>query len=210
MIAPGTAIAGTTRRHPGPMATMGAALAAFGVLSAIRGDPRFWAFVIVIALLAWIVSAVEARGGFSRALAWSITALGVLHLCGGLLPPIDGPTFYETWLIDGVLKFDQAVHFYGSVVSTLFAWEVLARYLDPSTTTAYNHAMLAAGFALGKGALNEVIEFLLSANLNIIYAGSSLNTEWDLVFNTAGVMAAAMYLRMTRLARATTFVQPDS
>ncbi len=195
MIGPGTAMRLTLRHHPGPMLTVALAMLASGALALVRGDPRFWAFLIVMSILTAVVSMIDHRAGFTRPLAWMIAVLGVAHLAGGLLPPVEGATFYETWLIPGALKFDQAVHLYGSVVSTIFAWQILNRYLDHERTTATTHAVLAAGFGLGKGALNEVIEFLLAAQFRGIYPGAGTNTEWDLVFNLAGVIAAAMVLR---------------
>jgi hypothetical protein len=189
MTGPGALVLQSARRHRGPYALAGAALAAFGALSAARGDHRYWAFVVVLTALAPIVAAVDGHVRIPRRVAWMLATLGVLHLCGGLLPPVDGATFYETWIVRGVLKFDQAVHFYGSIVVTVLGWRMFG-----------GRAVRAAAFGLAGGVLNEVVEMGLATRLVAMHAGSLGNTEWDLVFDVAGVVAAAAWLAMRRRA----------
>lgn len=182
MTLPGRAIAGTVRRHPGPAAFVAAALVAFAALSAARADRHFWAFLLVSSGMAAVVSVVDARRPMNRRIMWMLAALGVLHLCGGLLPPVDGPTFYETWLVRGVLKFDQAVHFYGSAVATAAVWQASAR------RPLRARATLAATVGLALGLALEVIEH---AGNGVIRAGDIENTRWDVIFDVAGVLIAA-------------------
>jgi hypothetical protein len=183
------------RRHPAAVATFAAYTAAFCAFAGSRSDGRLWAFLLVLAVVYLAVCLTERAARLSRGVVWGLAGLGLAHLCGGLLPsPTGALTMYETWLLPGVLKYDQCVHFAGSVVATFVAWQLLGRYLDLGRTSAAVQAQLAAVVGLGKGAVNEVFEFLAAASIPGMVIGDGANTGWDLVFNLAGVAAAAVWL----------------
>jgi hypothetical protein len=183
------------RRHPGPVSVLAVYTAGFAGLAAVRSDSRLWAFLMVLGVVYVAVAATERAARLSPGVVWALAGLGFAHLSGGLLPsPTGALTMYETWLLPGVLKYDQAVHFSGSVIATFVAWQLLGRYLDLERTSVLVQAQLAAVVGLGKGALNEVFEFLAAASIPGMVIGDGANTGWDLVFNLAGVAAAAVWL----------------
>jgi hypothetical protein len=158
----------------------GLAIVAF---AAARGDRRVVAYILVVGSGAAIAAAVHRRRPdvLTPDLTAALAACATLHLAGGLLP--GHPVFYETWLIEHVLKFDQLVHF--TVTATL---TVAARRLTGSTTKA-------VAIALAAGIGNEVFEALSSLRFADAYVGGFTNAGWDLVFNAFGAASAAVALR---------------
>ena len=171
-----------------------ALLTGFSAFALARGDRRSVAYLVT-----WSVLAALARAAHRR---WPLppTTLGLLvvasgvHLAGGLVPSPDhgAPILYETWLVDGVLKFDQIAHAALSGIVTLACFQVLGHLLDPARAPVAVRATLATLVAWGFGAANELFEFLSALRFDDSYAGDLTNAGWDLAFNTAGSLAAAV------------------
>ena len=79
-----------------------------------------------------------------------------------------------------------------SGVVTLAAFQVLGHLLDPDRAPAGVRALLAMLVAWGFGAANELFEFLSALRFDDSYAGDLTNAGWDLAFNTAGSITAAI------------------
>ena len=152
------------------------AIAAF---AAARGDRRVVAYLLVVGTGAAVVGAIHRRRPdvLTPNLTAALAACAALHVAGGLLP--GHPVFYETWLIEHVLKFDQLVHF--TVTATL---TVYAKRLTGSTPKA-----VAIALALGVG--NELFEAASSLRFADAYVGGFTNAGWDLVFNAFGAATVA-------------------
>jgi hypothetical protein len=158
-----------------------AAVAVFGIAA---GERRVAAYLLVLGLC--FVPIALAR--FSRPMQWALACGGVLHLLGGVAP--GRPIFYETWLIGGVLKYDQAAHFAISAIVTVALWEAVGRHVDDAKVRAGIVVLMAMGF----GALNEAFEFLSALRFADAFVGDAANTGWDLVFNAFGAASAAAWL----------------
>ncbi|MBI2168888.1 MAG: hypothetical protein HYU28_05225 [Actinobacteria bacterium] len=199
MIGPGRAVRDVIQRHPGPLAAKFTYVAAFVSFGLIRGDDRVWSYVFVITVLLVTVSFIHRVARFSRPVAWALAASGAVHMAGGILPsPERGAAIlYETWLIDGLLKYDQLAHLFGTAVITVACWELLAHYLDHAKATPAGHAALAAVMGIGFGAVNEVYEFLSSTRFSGLFIGGFQNMGWDLVFNLFGAAAAGLFLGLS-------------
>lgn len=209
MSAPGSSLLALPRRHPAAVATFLAYTVGFVVLARSRSDERVWAFLVVLVVVYAAVAATDRAAALSRGVLWALVGLGFAHLCGGLLPsPTGAVTLYETWIAPGLLKYDQAVHFIGSVIATFVGWQLLGRYLDLDRTSPAVQAQLAAVAGLGKGVVNEVFEFLAAASIPGMVIGDGANTGWDLVFNLAGVAAASLWLATAGVARRTPAPEP--
>ena len=155
----------------------------------LAGDRRVWAYLTVCLVLTAVVATAHAAARFSRGLLAMLLVLGCLHLAGGLLPSGTG-VLYGYWLVDGVLKYDQAVHAFGSIAATWASWQLAGHYLDLARTPPRAQALLACLGGMGKGAINEVVEFVSGGT----HVGGYANTGWDLVFDLAGCLAMAVYL----------------
>jgi hypothetical protein len=199
---PGYAIYRLARAMPVQAACWALVVAAFVAVSVFRGDGRVWAYVTVVLVCTAVVAMVDRSVGFSDAAIWLLVLTGTLHLAGGLLPDLTGDgVLYDTWLVSGVLRYDQVVHMIGSAAATVGSWQLIGSWLDLSRTPVRTQAYVAAIAGLGKGALNEVIEFLIAVRLPAAHVGGYENTGWDLVFDVAGCVAAAVFLVWSRAPR---------
>ena len=171
-----------------------ALLAGFAAFSIARGDRRILAYLVTWSILAALTRAAHRRWPLPPTTLGLLLAASGVHLAGGLLPsPTPGaPIFYETWLVDGVLKFDQVAHAAMSGVVTLAAFQLLDHLLDPDRAPAGTRALLAMLVAWGFGAANELFEFLSSLRFDDSHAGDLTNAGWDLAFNTAGSATVAL------------------
>ena len=195
---PGRRIAELAADEPGLALVWGAVLSVLAVLAVVTADTRIWAYLTVCLVLTAVVATAHAAARFSRGLLTMLLVLGCLHLAGGLVPSTSG-VLYDYWLVDGVLRYDQAVHAFGSMAATWASWQLAGAYLDLSRTPARAQALIACLGGMGKGAINEVVEFLWGG----AHVGGYTNTGWDLVFDLAGCVAMAVYLTQSRAARRT-------
>ncbi len=186
---PGRRIADLAAEQPLLAGVWALVLASVAGAAVVTGDRRVWAYVTVCLVMTAVVATAHAAARFSRALLGMLVALGVLHLAGGLVPS-SGGVLYDYWLVDGVLRYDQAVHVFGSVTATWASWQLVGAYLDLGRTPPRAQALIACLGGMGKGAINEVVEFVSGGR----YVGGYLNTGWDLVFDLAGCVAMAVYL----------------
>jgi Predicted membrane protein (DUF2238) len=184
-----------------------AAVAGFGIA---RGNRRVIAYLIVWSLLALLIRAGHRRWPLPRVTLIALTVAGAVHLAGGLLPsPEHGaPIFYETWLVPGVLKFDQAAHAFISAVVTVAVFQALGHVIDDSRAGRGVRAIVAMLVCWGFGAANELFEFLSALRFTDAYVGGLDNTGWDLAFNTLGGVLAAIACVASRPARHRVGVTP--
>ena len=170
----------------------GGAIVAFALA---RGDHRAYAYLAVTALLLTGATLVDRRVRFQPHLLAFLGASLVLHLCGGLLPGVDEKILYDQWIVTGVLKVDQLVHFVSCAALTLACSSIIGRWLRPGVAPA-GPAFVAALMACGFGAANELFEFLASLLLHDLDVGGQDNTGWDLAFNLAGAVTVATWLSL--------------
>jgi uncharacterized membrane protein YjdF len=173
------------------LAGQAAAVAGFGIA---RGNRRVIAYLVVWSLLDLLIRAGHRRWPLPRATVAALAVAGAVHLAGGLLPsPEQGaPIFYETWLIPGVLKFDQAAHAFISAVVTVAVFQALRHVVDDERAGPALRAVLAMLVCWGIGAANELFEFLSALRFPDAYVGGLENTGWDLAFNTVGGVLAGI------------------
>jgi hypothetical protein len=168
-----------------------AAVVGFGLA---RSNRRVIAYLIVWSLLALLIRAGHRRWPLPRATLIALTVAGAVHLAGGLLPsPEHGaPIFYETWLVPGVLKFDQAAHAFISAVVTVAVFQALGHVVDHRRAGPGIRAIIAMLVCWGFGAANELFEFLSALRFPDAYVGGLANIGWDLAFNSLGGVLAAI------------------
>jgi hypothetical protein len=177
-----------------------AAVVGFGIA---RGNRRVVAYLIVWSLLALLIRAGHRRWPLPRLTLIALTVAGAVHLAGGLLPsPEQGaPIFYETWLVPGVLKFDQAAHAFISAVVTVAVFQALGHVIDDGRAGRGVRAIVAMLVCWGFGAANELFEFLSALRFADAYVGGLDNTGWDLAFNALGGVLAAIACVASRPSR---------
>ena len=130
----------------------------------------------------------DARHHFSTRVLWGLAAWGALHMAGGMIPISEGRVFYNFWLLPFV-RFDHLVHAIGFGFAGMAFWESVRPTVDRSSGAAIT---LIGG--LGFGAVNEMIEFLITRVVPDTNIGEFENTGWDLVANTVGAAVAAWWV----------------
>lgn len=185
-----------------------AAVIGFGVA---RGNRRVIAYLIVWSLLALLIRAGHRRWPLPKPTLVALAIAGAVHLAGGLLPsPEQGaPIFYETWLVPGVLKFDQAAHAFISAVVTVAVFQLLGHVIDDGRAGPGLRAILAMLVCWGFGAGNELFEFLSALRFADAYVGGLDNAGWDLAFNSLGGVLAAIGCAALAPPRSRTGVAPE-
>jgi hypothetical protein len=127
----------------------------------------------------------------------------LMHLAGGLVAvPADWPisgsrVLYSWWVIPKFLKFDNLVHTYGFGVTTWICWQGLAASLRSQgkpVLPTLGRLTLAAAAGQGFGALNEVLEFVVTLLVPNTNVGGYVNTGWDLVCNLLGSLMAVLLI----------------
>ena len=77
------------RRNAESTTALASAVVFFAGLSLVRHNTaRLWPYLEVVAVLVISTALADRAAHFSRAMVGALTALMILHLCGGLLPPI--------------------------------------------------------------------------------------------------------------------------
>jgi hypothetical protein len=176
---------------------LGGGLAALSFALA-RGDHRAFSYAAVGAVLVLGIVLADRtahyRPALLAALGWGASA----HLAGGLLPggQPDADILYDRWLVVGVVKFDQLVHFGCSVVLALAVHELLRAWMRPGGGTV-GPAVIAGLGAVGLGGFNEAFEYLASLGGAGAFVGGYDNTGWDLVFDVAGAATGALWLALS-------------
>ena len=173
------------------LAGQAAAVIGFGVA---RGSRRVVAYLIVWSLLALLIRAGHRRWPLPQSTQIALAVAGAVHLAGGLLPSpeLGAPIFYETWLVPGVLKFDQAAHAFISAVVTVAVFQSLGHVIDDDRAGPGLRAILAMLVCWGFGAANELFEFLSALRFADAYVGGLDNAGWDLAFNALGGVLAGI------------------
>jgi hypothetical protein len=184
------------------------AVAAYG---AAQGNRRVVAYLGVWSLLALLIRAGHRRWPLPPATLVALAGAGLLHLAGGLLPsPSDGsPILYETWLIAGLLKFDQAAHAVISAVVTVAVFQALGHVIDDRRAGPGVRAVTAMLVCWGFGAANELFEFLSALRFADAYVGGLDNAGWDLAFNSVGGVVAAIGCGASTRSGAGAGIAPD-
>ncbi len=192
-------------KHPlGPLVGFTLAYFAAGLLLILaRRDYEFLVYIGFMAAVMALVLHVHRRVSLALASLWGMSVWGLLHLAGGLVAvpedwPISGlPVLYSWWLIPDVLKFDNVVHTYGFGMTTWVCWQGLASSLsDPGQPVriTVGRLTLAAAAGQGFGALNEVLEFVVTLIVPNTNVGGYVNTGWDLVCNLLGSVVAVVVI----------------
>jgi hypothetical protein len=173
------------------------------ILILVRQDYEFLVYLGVMAAVTALILHVHRRVNLVLASLWGMSVWGLLHLAGGLVAvPADWPVsgsqvLYSWWLIPRFLKFDNIVHAYGFGLATWICWQGLAASLHSQNQPArptVGRLTLAAAAGQGFGALNEVLEFIVTLVVPNTNVGGYVNTGWDLVCNLLGSLLAVLLI----------------
>lgn len=158
-------------------------------------SPFVWFYVTVTVLVTVALGLVHRSVGFPASLVWSLAAIAVGNLAGGVLL-VEGNTLY-VFRLGGLVPYDLLFHSLASMVGGWAAVVVVEVWHGraTSTVTAITVAVLVAA---GAGAVVEIVEFtgtLLFPNTNV---GDYRNNMLDLVANLAGAVGGAAIAALRR------------
>lgn len=179
-----------------------ALLAGFGAGFIARRNAEFLIYLGVIVFFLSLIGATRNRVDYTLASLTGLTVWAALHLAGGGIP-VRGGVLYNVILIPlsenwPVLRYDQLVHIWGFGAATL----VMADVLRTAAADLRRHpaatgvVLVMAG--LGVGALNEIVEFLVTLAVPESGVGGYINTSLDLCADLIGALLALICLRFCR------------
>jgi len=172
---------------------------AFTTVFIVQGNFEFIGYVVVLCIILGVVLASVKHVDYPNFVLWGLLAWSALHLLGGTLMG-NGKVIYTLILYPmigepyNILKYDQVVHAFGFFMATLVMYYVLKKYLTrPFGWMAVGIVVAMAG--LGLGALNEIVEFIMTVTLPNTNVGGYENTAIDLVSNFIGAVLAVLFLK---------------
>ena len=181
------------RAHPRLIAAVALYYAGFLGLGIATDNAQVPYYAAFMAILLGIVGFWDARRHYSPAVLWGLALWGALHMAGGMVPVSEGRVLYNVWLLPFV-RFDHVVHAVGFGFAGMAFWESVRHTVDSRAASGAAITMMGG---LGFGALNELVEFLITRVVPDTNIGEFENTGWDLVANTIGAAAAALWVRQS-------------
>ncbi|MFW6119072.1 MAG: DUF2238 domain-containing protein [Planctomycetota bacterium] len=176
---------------------------ALGGMALARLNYEFVIYGLVIVFFFALIVVGQRRVEFTPFVLWGLTVWGLMHMAGGTVF-LGGRRLYDVLLVPimpsvEILKYDQLVHMVGFGFATLVAYHLLRPNLRerPVSWKTLSVIVLLAG--MGLGALNEVVEFVVTVVVPESGVGGYLNTALDLVFNTVGALLAVAWINLQRL-----------
>lgn len=178
------------RAHLGLVAFVVVYYIGFLTLGFATGSGQVLYYAGFLAVLFAVVAFQDSRRHFSNVVLWGLALWGAMHMAGGLIPVAEDRVLYNVWLLP-FLRFDHLVHAVGFGFAGLAFWESVRAEVD--RTDVSGAAMVMIG-GLGFGALNEMVEFLITRLVPDTNIGGFENAGWDLVANTIGAALAALWV----------------
>ena len=183
-------------RAPLSVAAIGiAAGLALGVATAAPGLP---VYATVLLLGAAVATALHLRVGLTDLAIWGLVIFALGHVAGGMIPVGDG-VLYGQWLVGRTVRYDNVQHAWGFGIAGRVVWEALRPRLSGATRPHLVAAVIVLLGGMGLGAVNEVVEYILTKTLPATNVGGYENTARDLIANFVGAaIAAALTARSAR------------
>ncbi|MFH1849733.1 MAG: DUF2238 domain-containing protein [archaeon] len=165
----------------------------FTALAFVRGNFEFLYYItILLALLVFIVF-YQKKLHLSIHILAGLSLVGCLHFAGGNLY-FGGQRLYEIYFLP-FLRFDNIVHFFGTITATFVCYNMLRSHLDNIRYDKYILCLILVIMAMGLGALNEVLEFGAVVFLGAAQqVGDYFNNALDLLFNLTGSVIACFFI----------------
>ena len=164
----------------------------YGVIAGSRLTLTYTVIVVGAGLL---VAALHVRVRFSRGVLWAVALWGLLHMAGGLIEFDGDAVLYNVDLRLGPVRYDRLVHAFGFGTTAVASWQAMRNRL--AVAPGIVAGVIAALAGMGVGALNEVVEFVMSQTMETNVGGYE-NTGYDLIANTIGCTIAGIWVARRR------------
>jgi hypothetical protein len=183
------------REHALLIASATIYIAAFTMYGVIAESRLTIAYAVIVVLAGLLVTALHVRVGFSRGVLWALALWGLLHMAGGLIEFENDSVLYNVDLGLGPIRYDRLVHAFGFGTAAVASWQAMRNRLAVTPGTVAG--VIAALAGMGVGALNEVVEFIMSQTMETNVGGYE-NTGFDLIANTIGCTIAGVWVARRR------------
>ena len=191
----GRRLGATVRQQRGPVAVVVIGTVLLLTLGIATGQDNWPVYAAVVLGGAAAVTRLHVRVGLSTPTIWGLVVFALGHLAGGMVPVGDG-VLYQLWLVDGVLRYDNVQHAVGFGVVGRAVWETLQHRLAPAERDRPAVALwIVVLGAAAAGAVNEIVEYLLTLVLPEHQVGGYDNTARDLIANLLGGLAVGWWTR---------------
>ena len=172
----------------------------FGAFFLARMNYEFIIYVGIIVLALGLIAISINRVTYSLDALIGLTAWSALHLAGGGVAVGNG-RLYDVLLVRlsaayPIFRYDQLVHVWGFGVSTLVMFSLLNAGLKRPIERRIGLWIVLVMAGLGMGALNEIIEFLVSILVPRSGVGGYINTSLDLCADFIGALLGVLYIRL--------------
>jgi len=178
-------------------------LLTFGTVFVLRKNFEFAIYVGVIVACLALVTLTFWRVAYSIATLWGLTIWSIMHMAGGGIY-INGVRLYDIIIITlsqtyPILRYDQVVHTFGFAAATLTMFDLLRLLLKENLNRFIALSVVVIMAGLGVGALNEIVEALVSAIIPSSGVGGYLNTSLDLIADLIGAIIAMAFIKLRYL-----------
>jgi hypothetical protein len=175
-------------------------LTGFGVRFLARQNFEFLIYIGVILFFLGVIGITLRKIDYTTGSLIGLTVWAAMHLAGGGIAIGDG-VLYDLILIPvsktwPILRYDQLVHIWGFGSATVVLFDVLRSVAPKPLNKPVATGILLVMGGLGFGALNEIVEFIVSSSIPESGVGGYLNTSLDLCANLIGALLALVYIRL--------------
>lgn len=167
----------------------------FSILEVLKRNYEFLYYTIIISILVLIVVVYREKLHLTIPVISGLTILGALHVLGGNI--FVGETrLFDLWLVPNFFRYDNLVHTFSSMVTTLVVYNLVAPILY-SKIRAHSFLLLIilVLMVMGVGALYEIIELgavvVFGAALRV---GDYMNNALDLFYNFLGSIVTGLFV----------------
>ena len=194
------------KRIPLPLALfVGVYMVVFSGMALRVGNAEFAVYAGAMVVFIGLVAFLHLRFGLRCSTLWLLAVWGLVHMAGGTVAiPAEwsdggGAVLYSLRLHPLTPRYDQVVHAFGFFAASLACFDVLVRVMrhgagQPRLGLAVASALMGCGL----GALNEVLEFVITLTVPDHNVGGYVNTGWDLVSNLVGACTAIVLILVRR------------
>ncbi len=178
-------------------------IAGFGAAFIARLNYEFIIYVGVIVLFMGVVGISLRRVDYTLGSLVGLTVWSALHMAGGGILVGEG-RLYDVMLVRissryPIWRYDQLVHMWGFGAATLVMFCLLGHILKNAREHPVALGIVVVMAGLGVGALNEILEFIVSIWTPESGVGGYINTSLDLCADLVGAVLGLAYIRLRYL-----------
>lgn len=167
----------------------------FTIYAIIKVNYEFIFYSLVLLLLIELGIYIHKKIHLPASIVIGLSLLGFMHILGGNIS-IEGVRLYDKVFLFGAIRYDNIIHFIGSILATFVLNELFYSVIERGTKIErrfYYFSLFLMG--LGVGLINEIVELMAVIFLNAHEGvGDYLNNAIDLVYNSIGVIIAIIIL----------------